>query len=184
MATKAITTASERAVAALKQVVAEPSTEHARHAAETLVSLRKQFKHDGLPDWAGRSAGYRDIVERLYRQAGVPSDSESNVQANLRYHLGNVLRKVAPPDDLAALGMSVDGPLARIKSTREAAPPRPRLARPSAFLSVTDPATLSSLALAAVLAIGDMQGVKLDGAHEDLQQLVAAATEVLERKKA
>lgn len=180
MATKAITSASQKAADALGQVVAEPSTEHARHAAETLVALRKQFKHEGLPDWAGRSAGYRDLVERLYRQAGVPSDSESGIQANLRYHVGNVLRKVASPEELAAIGMSVDGPLARVKSTRAAAPRRPKAARPSAFLSVTDPHTLAALALAAVQAISAMN-VPLDGASGDLRSLLAETQDVLTR---
>lgn len=183
MATKAITAASARAVDALQQVVSEPSTEHARHAAETLVALRKQFRHEGITDWAGRSAGYRDLVERLYRQAGVPSDSESNLQANLRYHLGNVLRKVAPPEDLAALGMSVDGPLARIKSTRAAAPRRPRQARATTFSGITDPAALAELALAAVRTISAMEA-NLDAACDSLQALLDETAEVLDRRTA
>src|SRR5690606_11264334 len=92
-------------------------------------------------------------IERLYRQAGVPSDSESNMQANLRYHVGNVLRKVAPPEDLQALGMAVEGPLGRIRNTRASAPARPRLARPG----VGDPAAMASLALETVRTLRSME---------------------------
>lgn len=122
-------------------------------AAEAIVGLRRHFRHEGRPDWAGRSPEYRDLVERLYRQAGVPSDSESNMQANLRYHVGNVLRQVAPPEDLAALGMAVEGPLGRLRTTRATAPRRPRLARPG----VGDPAAMASLALETVRTLRTME---------------------------
>lgn len=181
MATKAIAGASTRVVEALRQVVADPSTEHARHAADTIVALRKQFKHEGIHDWAGRSPGYRDLIERLYRQAGVPSDSESSLQANLRYHVGNALRRTASPEDLAAIGMSVDGPLARIKSTRASEPRRPRRRAGGTFSgAVTDPSVLAALALAAVQTINGMD-VPLDGASDSLRALMDETAEVCAR---
>lgn len=97
---------------------------------------------------------YRDMIERLYRQAEVPSDSGGGMQANLRYHLWNALRKVAPAEDLEALGMAVEGPLARIRTTRQAAPAGARRAvRPG----VGDPAALASLALDAVRTLRTME---------------------------
>lgn len=147
---KAVTKASEKALAALRDAVANPGTESHRAAAEAIVALRRQFHHEGLADWAGRSAGYRDLIERLYRQAEVPSDSESNMQANLRYHVGNVLRKVAPGEDLAAIGMSASGPSARLRQARkEAAPPR----RSHDGQPVLDTNLLAQVALASIRAL-------------------------------
>lgn len=179
MATKAITSASARALQALRQVVDDPTIVNSRAAAEAIVTLRQQFEHDGLPDWTGRSPGYRDCIERLYRQAEVPKDSDGGLQANLRYHVGNVLRQVAPPEELAALGLSVDGPLARVKSNRVAGPRRPKPPRVALFRGVTSSAGLATLALAAVRTIADMGDT--DGAEETLRLLLDETVQLLTR---
>lgn len=150
---RAVTAAADRTVKALRAAVETPSTEANRKAAEHIVALRQLFEHEGHVDWAGRSPQYRDLIERLYRQAKVPPDSESSMQANLRYHLGNVLRKTAPPEDLAALGMAVDGPLGRIHKTRKAAPRK----MASQALGTGEPAAIAALALSCVQALSTMR---------------------------
>lgn len=152
--TKRVTAAAERAVEALAAAVTDPGAANSRAAAEAIVTLRRQFRHEGIPDWAGRSLEYRDVIERVYRQAGVPADSESGLQASLRYHVGNAVRQVAPPEDLTALGMIVAGPRVRMQAARaNGATPRVRTVRPG----VGDPAALAALALAAVRALATME---------------------------
>lgn len=174
--TRAVVRAAERVVQALTASVAEGAgRQENKAAAEALVALRRQFVYEGRPDWAGRSGEYRDLVERLYRQAGVPSDSESSMQANLRYHLGNALRQVAPPEDLEALGMQTKGPLARVQQSRannpRASRPRPAVIRPG------DPASMARVAIDAVRALRTMApGPEV---IVDLRTLVAETEDLL-----
>lgn len=152
--TKRLVTDVERAVTALAQAVVEPRATNIKSAAAAVIEVRKHFQHAGLPDWAGRSPEYRDAIEHIYRQAGVPSDSESGFQAKLRYHAGNAVRRVAPPEELEALGLAVEGPLERLRTARSNGhAPRTRPARPG----VGDPAAMASLALEAVRAIRTME---------------------------
>jgi hypothetical protein len=174
--TKAVARAAERAADALRVAVDAPGTMTNRKAAEAIIALRRQFKHEGIPDWAGRSPEYRDIIEHLYRDVGVPSDSAGGLQANLRYHLGNALRSIAPPEDLEALGMSIQGPLGRVKATREASPrPSRRKAR-----SVTiDPETLAGLALEAIRALRQMADEATASVEPTLRALLDETVEAL-----
>ena len=152
---RTLTAQAARVVAALQEAVTDPSTSRNKAAAEAIVKLRGLYEHEGRPDWAGRSSEYRDAIERLYRQAGMPSDSESSVQANLRYHIGNTLRKTAPAEDLHALGMAAEGPLERLRHARRLEPKATtrRLARPG----VGDPGALASLALETVRTLRTME---------------------------
>jgi hypothetical protein len=110
--------AAAKALDALRQMTIEPDVEHVRAAARALVDLRALFEHQGRPDWAGRSLDYRSTVERLYRDAGVPSDSSGPTLAKLRYHVGNTVRETAPVDDLEALGLQTSGPRERNNERR------------------------------------------------------------------
>lgn len=164
-----LSTTTDRAIAALQRAIKDPGTTHSRAAAEALVALRQHFTHEGIPDWAGRSPEYRDLIERVYRKAGVPSDSQGGIQANLRYHLGNVIRQVAPPEHLDALGLAQAGPLARVKQTRQEQGPRsPRRRPPSGPLPTPE--------ALAVLALACMQAVTSAG---DLDSQVAATTRLV-----
>lgn len=175
--TKTKTAAAEKVVAALSAAVDDPGTQSNKAAAEAIVALRRLFRHQDLPDWAGRSGEYRDCIERLYRQAGVPSDSGSNMQANLRYHVGNVLREVAPPEELTALGMAVNGPLSRLRANRlDGSSTRGRIARPGAG----DPAALASLALDALRTMRTMEpGPEVAPALRKIMGEVASALQDL-----
>lgn|GEM_PF-5028532 len=92
-----------------------------RRLAELIVRLRGQYEFEGHTDWAGRGGEYREAIAGAYREAGVPQDTVDGLQAALRYHIGNVLREVAPPDELQAAGLDPEGPLERLHRRREAA---------------------------------------------------------------
>lgn len=148
-----VTAAASKALDALAAAVADPGTGQNRAAADAIVALRRQFTHEGRPDWAGRSPEYRDAIERIYRQAQVPSDSEGPMQANLRYHVGNAIRRVAAPEDLEALGLVPAGPLARVRASRETSP-RPTRAK---VRTPGDPVALANFVLAGVRALRTME---------------------------
>lgn len=178
--TSRVTTAAERALGALKSAIQEyPDAPANRKAAEAIVALRKHFRHEGLPDWAGRSPEYRDMIERLYRDAGVPSDSGNNFQANLRYHLGNVVRQVAPPEDLANLGLAVEGPLGRVRQARKDRPAQPRARRTA--VTMADPVSLAEAALGLVSAVKTMDLTDADpGLEACLRQVIDASLDVIQ----
>lgn len=91
-----------------------------RELARVVVELRSLFTtEDGRADWAGRSYSYRETVARIYSEAGIPPDSLESMQSALRYHIGNVLREVAPPTELADLGLKANRPVDRVKESRD-----------------------------------------------------------------
>lgn len=148
-----VTQHADKVVRALKVALEQPGTGKNREAAEAIIQLRRQFRYKGIPDWAGRSPEYRDCIERVYREAGVPSDSGNNFQANLRYHLGNALRKAAPPDELESLGLAAQGPLGRVRDARQENRQAPR---PRAKV-IGDPVAMADAALGIVKAMKTMQ---------------------------
>lgn len=150
--TARVTAAADRAQKALREAVERPGTENTRKAAEAVLNLRKQFRHDELPDWAGRSPAYRDMIARVYRDAGVPADMGNNFQANLRYHIGNVLRQLAPPEELEALGLQSQGPLGRVRQTRQEQPRKRRRQK-----VMGDPVALATAAYGLVQALRTME---------------------------
>lgn len=90
----------------VKLLSAQP--QDARLISRQVVTLRSCFEFDGRPDWAGRSQDYRDVIYRVYKDAGIPSDSSSGSQANLRYHIGNAVWEQATAADRVALGLDAD----------------------------------------------------------------------------
>lgn len=91
--------------------------------AKVVVVLRQRYRTpEGDIDWAGRSWDYRQTVGQMYEKAGIPPDSQSNIQASLRYHVGNLLREVAPAPQLEAVGLKTSSPKERMteaKSTED-----------------------------------------------------------------
>ena len=122
----------------------DDSTTAFRDVARAIVELRSGYTHEDLPDWKGRSLEYREAIENLYRQAELPPDSESSVQAKLRYHIGNVVREVAPVEDLAALGLKPKGPADRAKDRPYTSRRQPAAVRRT---SADNPLVLAALAL-------------------------------------
>ena len=98
----------------------EGGTTILRSLAHVLVELRARHEtSDGVTDWAGRSGDYRSAAASIYEQSRLSEDELTAMQAALRYHVGNVLRAVAPADELAALGMTTKRPVDRVRDTRE-----------------------------------------------------------------
>ncbi|MFB7114056.1 hypothetical protein [Streptomyces sp. NPDC056291] len=81
--------------------------------ATVVVALRKH--HD---DWLGRTQAYRDDVADMYRQASIPADSQGRVQANVRWHVGNLMRRVLTPRELKALELKDTSPVERQQDRR------------------------------------------------------------------
>jgi hypothetical protein len=105
-------------VSALRKAVRDESTVNYKAAAAAIARLRSMVAFDGRPDWRGASPEWKDLIQRLYRMAETPSDSSSAFQANLRYHVGNAVREIAPPEDLEALGLAKNSPLERARQSR------------------------------------------------------------------
>lgn len=152
--TDKIAASAESVLEALADLTAQESgkvpTAAFKRAASQIVELRSLFVHEGLPDWSGRSMGYRDLIERLYREAAIPPDSDSPIQGKVRYHVGNELRKVAPNADLAVLGLSKDGPGGRAAEKRATGKGR---RRPGAVIRRTrldDPLVVAAIGLDAI----------------------------------
>lgn len=93
-------------------------TEVLRNLAKVVVGIRAQtMTGDGkTPDWAGQSQAYRDVIRAMYDEAGIPTDASANVQAALRYHIGEVLREVVSPSALTKAGLTTKGPRDRART--------------------------------------------------------------------
>ena len=100
--------------------IEESKTEVLRRLATVVVGIRAQFRtEDGSPDWRGKTWDYRQFIGDMYGASGVPPDSASNIQAALRYHVGNLLREVVPGEDLAAAGLKESSPRDRMLAARQ-----------------------------------------------------------------
>lgn len=177
MVTKSKAKAAKDVVRSLERVQSAATAERVRDVAESIIALRSLFRHEDLPDWTGRSGDYRDLIERLYRQAGMPADSDSSIQSKIRYHVGNVLREMAPEEELVSLGLSVSGPRVRIRDARRA---QSKDRAPKVNASATDPRALAVLALDAVrlLRVSDL-GSDREQVALLLKQLVDESLDVL-----
>lgn len=143
----------------------------ARTTAAQVVALRRTFENDGRPDWAGRSQEYRDCIYRVYKDARVPSDSVGSLQAQLRYHVGNAVRVVAPLEDLEALGLDPQGPRARAVRARAEGrvPPRKPV-----LSNANNPLEMAGFALEAVRTLRQMKlrGKQVQPVMDDLHLLL------------
>jgi hypothetical protein len=112
---------SRRVLSCLRRLLKEQTTGNYQACARETASLRSLVVYEGRPDWRGQSPEYKDRISHLYRMAEMPSDSQGNIQANLRYHVGNAVRELAPDYDIEALGLSKDSPLDRARKSRSKA---------------------------------------------------------------
>lgn len=81
--------------------------------ATVIVAIRRQ--HD---DWRGHTQAYRDVVAEMYRLANIPPDSKGRIQAAVRWHVGNVLRRVMTPRELQQAGLKDTTPYERQQDRR------------------------------------------------------------------
>lgn len=108
-------------VDALRPLAAEPTVEQYRLAAHQVVNLRQQHERLGMPDWAGLSYSYRVAYGGAMTEAGITHPvARQRVGSALRWHIGTVLRQVAPAEHLAALDLAEDDPNARLRRRRSA----------------------------------------------------------------
>lgn len=97
------------------------STALLKSLAQVVVELRQRNAQlNGHTDWAGRTEGYRVAIAEVYSRGGMPTASKERhrVEAALRYHVGNLMRKVAPADELAAVGLKPEPPKERVARHR------------------------------------------------------------------
>ncbi|MYR43078.1 hypothetical protein [Streptomyces sp. SID5910] len=86
----------------------------AQNIAVVLLALRKQ--HD---DWLGRTHVYRQDAAEVYRAASIDDKEQlTRLQANVRYHVGNMLRRHLTPRELRALELHDASPLERQQDRR------------------------------------------------------------------
>ncbi|MEU8840245.1 hypothetical protein AB0D97_14090 [Streptomyces roseus] len=99
-----------RGVASLKryQQISGEQTTLLRNVARVLVEVRRR-----TDNWSGRGKEYRDFAARIYSGAGIAPDSLDGVQAAVRYHIGNIIREVATPEQLEDHNLKVLGPADR-----------------------------------------------------------------------
>lgn len=85
-----------------------------RLAAETLVEARSRFlDDDGEPDWRGKTYDYRVWYGDVLGDASVPMGERAQVQAAIRYHVGNILRERLDAETLGRLGLRAPSPRER-----------------------------------------------------------------------
>ncbi|MET9959319.1 hypothetical protein ABZ128_09555 [Streptomyces sp. NPDC006326] len=99
-----------RGIASLKrhQQISGEQTVLLRNVARVLVEMRRR-----TGNWGGRGKEYRDFAARIYSGAGIAPDSLDSVQAAVRYHIGNILREVATPEELEDHKLQPLGPSER-----------------------------------------------------------------------
>lgn len=181
-AAKRIDEQVKKVVDLMRQAGKARSLELMRQLAREVVELRSLFTWEGMADWAGRSQEYRNTIYQAYRSAGIPSDAIDGLQANLRYHVGNVVREIAPTNELEKLGMDPEGPKGRAVRARATAHLRPKRTTrqepaPTPLAVMQDPLALCSFARDAVRAIRSL-APKREMADALVPELRALAEEV------
>lgn len=77
-----------------------------KEIAEVVVAARMKFrdpKQKGIPDWNGNSRLYSEYIQGIYEAAGLPKGTQDGLRNNLKYHVQNLVKAVAPKDQLEKL---------------------------------------------------------------------------------
>ncbi|MGV9546844.1 hypothetical protein [Streptomyces ardesiacus] len=86
----------------------------AKNIAVVLLALRK--RHD---DWLGQMGPYRSDAAEVYSAANIRDREQlKRLQANVRYHVGNMVRRYLTPRELKALKLKDASPLERQQDIR------------------------------------------------------------------
>lgn len=119
----------EQGRTALLQIVAmeDGSKDQYTLLADTLIALRQKFQSPGkdMPDWRGRSQAYRDAAAQVYAESDIPPDSETAIQARIRYVINERIREVAPAEHLEALEYKKGTAVERAQARRDARKKQP-----------------------------------------------------------
>ncbi|MFF6928350.1 hypothetical protein [Streptomyces californicus] len=86
-----------------------------KNIAVTQVALR--VKYD---DMAGRSGPYRAVISAMYDDLRMPEERVVQMQATIRYHVGNIIRRHMTPRELEAAGLRPETPIERQRDDRAA----------------------------------------------------------------
>lgn len=75
--------------------------------AATIMALRKQYTSSKgeFPDWDGRTQAYKQAKRRMLQNSGVPQNTLIAIENAVRYHVQNLMVKVAPKKELEVLGV-------------------------------------------------------------------------------
>ncbi|MFB7919240.1 hypothetical protein [Streptomyces sp. NPDC056061] len=84
-----------------------------KNLAVVIVSLRVR-----RGELRGTSHEYRQIVAGMYRQAGIGPAGSDSLQTAVRWHVGNLLRRVATPRELERADLKPTSPLERQQDSR------------------------------------------------------------------
>lgn len=111
----------DRIAATLREYLDQPRTDLLRAAGADVADLRALFTRNDAPDWSGRSREYRDAMTEIYNRLNVHGKDRENLQFNVRFHAGNVIRERADAGELEAAGLDTVSPRDRIQRKRDAA---------------------------------------------------------------
>ncbi|MEV4037714.1 hypothetical protein [Streptomyces umbrinus] len=84
-----------------------------QNIATVIVAIRLKYN-----DLRGEGYEYRQTVAEMYRAAGIPTDAAGRVQASVRYHVGNALRRHLTPRELKSVRLLPESPLERLQDQR------------------------------------------------------------------
>lgn len=104
--------------------------------AATIMALRKQFTSSKgeFPDWDGRTQAYKLAKRRMLQNSGVPQQTLLAIENAVRYHVQNLMVKVAPKKELEVLGVLTVSRRDRQNQNQNppATPPTPEVVTPPA----------------------------------------------------
>ncbi|MFJ6237950.1 hypothetical protein ACIQH0_28170 [Streptomyces griseus] len=96
-------------------VVQGKATTLLRNLAVTQVALRVKYN-----DMRGQSGPYRAVVADMYAGLGLPEERVTQMQATVRYHIGNIIRRHMTTRELEAAGLRPETPIERQRDERAA----------------------------------------------------------------
>ncbi|MFE7624227.1 hypothetical protein [Streptomyces sp. NPDC057509] len=85
-----------------------------KNLAVTQVAIRIKMN-----DMRGTSHEYRTVVAEMYRSMGLPQDRTETMQASVRWHVSNVLRRHMTPRELEAHNLQPTSALERLQDNRK-----------------------------------------------------------------
>jgi hypothetical protein len=107
-------------IEALERAYVEGTTESLADAARVLVEARSRFTRDGLPDWCGRSWGYRQLVTAARDELALPRGEWVRMCNAIRYHVSIEVRIRVAPETVAAIGLLRENGIERSGNAQKA----------------------------------------------------------------
>lgn len=106
----------------------------AMNLAVVLIALRKQHG-----DMLGKSWQYKQQAQEIYNTANIPREQRDRLTANVRYHVGNMLRRYLTPREVKSLGIQDATPLERLQDRRATDQALLRAVKVSADVAASNP---------------------------------------------